>query len=72
MQEAASIRKKRNPRFKEVEKLRGKMCSFLLVATNMRLYIRRVTAALVENEGNELIPMTEDLKEELTVRINAH
>jgi hypothetical protein len=44
--EAASIKKKRNPRIKELEKLRGKMCSFLLVATNMRLYIRRVTAAV--------------------------
>ena len=55
--------------YKDLEKIRGQMCSFLLVVTNMQLYIRESTNALMksEKEDNPYIRMTSDLKEELKV-----
>ena len=55
--------------FKHLEKLRGYMCSFMIVVHNMRLYIRRVTETLVEMEKEDLIEtsLTERLKSELEV-----
>jgi hypothetical protein len=39
--------------FKSLEKLRGKMCSFLLVIMNMRLYIRGITEYLVQADKDK-------------------
>ena len=54
---------------KELERLRGKMCSFLLVIRNMRLYIRRITEKLVEAEksNNKYSKMDDRLLSELKI-----
>ena len=55
--------------FKSLERLRGKMCSFCVVVTNLRLYIRRVTEYLVQAEqaGVKHIQMDNRLKDELKI-----
>ena len=55
--------------YKDLEKIRGQMCSFILVISNMQLYIRNITKALMKAEENDspYIVMTNDLKEELKV-----
>jgi hypothetical protein len=55
--------------FKQLERIRGKMCSFCVVVTNLRLYIRRVTEYLVQAEqgGTKYIQMDTRLKEELEI-----
>ena len=55
--------------FKQLERLRGKMCSFCVVVSNLRLYIRRVTEYLVQAEqaGVKYIQMDERLKSELQI-----
>ena len=51
--EAAAIRRMKTCDYKLIEKLRGKMCSFVLVSENMRLHIRRITWAMKKaNENN--------------------
>jgi hypothetical protein len=55
--------------FKKLEKLRGKMCSFLLVIRNMRLYIRNITEELkkCDNTGSLIIENNDRLKSELNI-----
>lgn len=55
--------------YKDLEKLRGQMCSFLLVITNMQLYIREATATLLESEKKDkpYMEITKELREELKV-----
>ena len=67
--ELEDIKKSHRIEAKQLEKIRGKMCSFLLVITNMRLYIRRCTEKLVEAESNcdKYITVCPHLKEELEI-----
>ena len=57
---------------KLLEQLRGKMCSFLIVATNMRLYIRETTRTLMENEklGNSHAELSPENVAELELWIS--
>jgi hypothetical protein len=69
--EASALKRTKSCTYKDLEKLRGKMCSFCVVVLNMRLYIRRVTyALLLAGEGNR-VKMTQDLKEELGLWIDS-
>jgi hypothetical protein len=65
--EAAAIRKLDFVRHKRLERFRGKCASFALVVKEMRLYIRRITDEL--KNLKLVIPVTDELKEELTVWI---
>jgi hypothetical protein len=58
--------------FKALEKLRGKMCSFITVITNLRLYIRRITEYLCLADQNDkpLIKNDDRLREELGVWVS--
>ena len=53
--------------YKTLEKIRGKMCSFITVITNLRLYIRRITEYLVIADQNDtrIIENDDRLREEL-------
>ena len=53
--------------FKQLEKLRGKMCSFSIIVTNLRLYIRRVTEYLTiaEKFNYPVIEVDDRLREDL-------
>lgn len=53
--------------FKQLERLRGKMCSMMLVVRNMRLYIRRITEALkeAESEHASTINVTRRIRSEI-------
>ena len=70
-QEAAKLKRGKKCGYKALEKLRGKMCSFGLVVPNMRLYIRRVTAALLTGKSTLSVEMTDDLKEEIDLWIDS-
>lgn len=69
--EAASIRNLSAVGFKRLERIRGKCASFAIVVKNMRLYIRRLTDELVEHAGEFLIPVSDELKDELLAWIQA-
>jgi hypothetical protein len=55
--------------YKSLEKLRGKMCSFMLVIRNMRLYIRKITEYLVQadKDKNKYIKLDKRLRSELEI-----
>ena len=63
------IRKEKQIKFKTLEKLQGTLCSFLVVITNMQLYIRRLTEKMKEmNNKNQMVaPVDKRLEEELEV-----
>ena len=63
------IRKSKTVSFKELEKLQGTLCSFLVVITNMQLYIRRITEKMKNmNLKNEMESRVDDrLDEELEI-----
>ena len=64
-----AIRSSKEVNFKDLEKMRGVMCSFLVVITNMQLYIRRITESLTYMEENNVrkIKITERLDEDLEI-----
>jgi len=66
-EEAGELVKRIRIPMKRLEKLRGKMVSFSLVATNMRLYIRRITFALKGKQEGDFIELNPGVKEELSV-----
>ena len=53
--------------YKDLEKLRGRMCSFLMIIKNMQLFIIEITRALMISEEHDrpFIEITEDLRFEL-------
>jgi hypothetical protein len=63
------VKKSKSVEFKQLEKLRGKMCSFLLVISNMQLYIRKITEKLCDSERKceKIITIDNYLKEELEI-----
>ena len=52
---------------KSLERLRGKMCSFLVVIVNMQIYIREATIMITkgDEEGHTSLPWNKHLREEL-------
>ena len=55
--------------YKELEKLRGYMCSMILVITNLRLYIRIITEKLVEADNNNSTEIKVDNRLKLEFKI---
>jgi hypothetical protein len=55
--------------YKDLERLRGKMCSFMLVIMNMRLYIRKITEYLVQadKDKNKILKLDKRLRSELNI-----
>ena len=55
--------------YKFLEKLRGYMCSMILVINNLRLFIRRITEKLTEADkcNKSIIKVDERLREELKI-----
>ena len=64
-EEAGELVKRKRIPMKRLEKLRGKIVSFSLVATNMRLYIRRITFALKGKQEGDFIELNPGVKEEI-------
>ena len=54
---------------KELERIRGKMCAFLIVVANMRLYIREITRMIMkaETDGLKEIELSKECIEELHI-----
>ena len=70
-EEARKILESKKVKTKDLEKLRGKMASFTLVALNMRLYIRRITHAITVAKKDEWISLNQDIRDEIKTWIEA-
>jgi len=68
--EAIEIRDSKSVTPKALEKIRGKMAAFALVALNMRLYIRRITNALREGADKQHIKVDQEIKDEINAWVN--
>jgi hypothetical protein len=55
--------------YKELERLRGRMCSFLIVIRNMQMFIREITRALMQSKEKDqpFIFINKDLRTELEI-----
>ena len=70
--EALKIINSRQVPYKDLEKIRGRMCSFMIVCQNMRLYIRRITEVLCEADlkGARTINVDNRIVKELKTWLN--
>ena len=64
--EVAAIRKRHSVPLKQLEKVQGKMTSFALVLSNIRLWIRECTTAIL-SAVDDVVRVSEELREELLV-----